>query len=204
MVVEIRVSLTAQMIDGHYEELDGEKKYLVEEIMMGQFHTSLSLENIEGSFNSVHFKFYIGNKEVDIYKSGLFNHYITFSENPAVFYIDKDKENAMTWEQLRNLKTIVDTYGAEPQMDMMIEESSELTKALLKYRRKSNSDPSTGEEMTALRGAIIDEIADVKIMLAQMEILFGCEGEVDFQVERKIERQMDRLTKRKGERSGNY
>lgn len=99
----------------------------------------------------------------------------------------------MEIRQLRNLKTIVDTYGADPQMDMMIEEASELTKALLKYRRKSKSDSSTGDEMMALRDAIIDEIADTKIMLAQMEILFGCAGEVEAQIESKIKRQMDRL-----------
>lgn len=102
----------------------------------------------------------------------------------------------MEIRQLRNLKTIVDTYGADPQIDMMIEEASELTKALLKYRRKSNSDSSTGDEMLTLRDAIIDEIADVKIMLAQMEILFGCTGEVEMQIDRKIERQMDRLKNR--------
>ena len=31
--------------------------------------------------------------------------------------------------------TIVETYGIEPQVDMAIEECSELIKALLKYRR---------------------------------------------------------------------
>ena len=102
----------------------------------------------------------------------------------------------METRQLRQLKTIVDTYGTNPQIDMMIEEASELTKALLKYRRKSNSESSTGEEMMALRDAVIDEIADTKIMLAQMEILFGCAGEVEVQVSHKIDRQMERLSKR--------
>lgn len=102
----------------------------------------------------------------------------------------------MEIRQLRNLKTIVDTYGADPQMDMMIEEASELTKALLKYRRKSKSDSSTGDEMMALRDAIIDEIADTKIMLAQMEILFGCAGEVENRVEYKIKRTMQKIEKK--------
>lgn len=105
--------------------------------------------------------------------------------------------------QLRKLRKIVNTYGADPQTDMMIEESSELItesskliKALLKYRRKSNSDSSTGEEMTALRDAIIDEIADVKIMLAQMEILFGCSEEVENRVDFKIDRTMKKIEKK--------
>lgn len=103
----------------------------------------------------------------------------------------------MTQEQLRNLDTIVNTYGNDPQMDMAIEECSELIKALLKYRRKSKSDSATGEEMAELREAIIDEIADTKIMLAQMEILFGCAGEVETHIKRKIKRQIDRLEEAK-------
>ena len=102
----------------------------------------------------------------------------------------------MEIRQLRNLKTIVDTYGANPQMDMTIEECSELIKALLKYRRKFNSSSSTGDELMELRDAIIDEIADTKIMLAQMEILFGCAGQVEAQIESKIKRQMDMLGNR--------
>lgn len=85
MKVEINVPLKAQVIDGHYEQL-GDEIHQVENISMGQSSTSVSLENIKGIFNSIHFKFYIGNREVDIYKSGLFNPYVTFSSNPAVFY----------------------------------------------------------------------------------------------------------------------
>ena len=39
------------------------------------------------------------------------------------------------------LQECVDTYGAEAQVDMAIEEMSELTKALLKYRRKARRRP---------------------------------------------------------------
>lgn len=102
----------------------------------------------------------------------------------------------MEIRHLRNLKTIVDTYGANPQMDMTIEECSELIKALLKYRRKSNSASSTGDELMELRETIIDEIADTKIMLVQMEILFGCTGEVENRVEYKIKRTMEKIEKK--------
>lgn len=85
MKVEINVPLKAKMTDGHYEQL-GDEQYPVEEIIMGQSSTSITLENVKGAFNSVHFAFYIGSREVNIYRSGLFNPYITFSGNPAVFY----------------------------------------------------------------------------------------------------------------------
>ena len=64
----------------------------------------------------------------------------------------------MTQEQMRNLNTIVETYGNDAQEDMAIEECSELVKAILKFRR---SDEKTAE----MRDAVIDEIADVQIML---------------------------------------
>ena len=47
---------------------------------------------------------------------------------------------------------------------MAIEECSELVKAILKFRR---SDEKTAE----MREAVIDEIADVQIMLTQLEII---------------------------------
>ena len=69
----------------------------------------------------------------------------------------------MTQEQMRNLNTIVETYGNDAQEDMAIEECSELIKAILKFRR---SDEKTAE----MRDAVIDEIADVQIMLTQLGI----------------------------------
>lgn len=78
-------------------------------------------------------------------------------------------------------------YGTQPQVDMMIEEMSELTKALLKWRR------AKGAELTAARGCIIDELADVRIMARQMEILFQAEDEVERRIDFKVQRQSKRL-----------
>lgn len=78
-------------------------------------------------------------------------------------------------------------YGTAPQMDMAIEEMSELIKALLKWRR------SKGLELTAARDSIVDELADVRIMCRQMEILFQCEDEVERRIDFKVQRQSGRL-----------
>ena len=59
------------------------------------------------------------------------------------------------------------TYGEQPQVDMAIEEMSELTKALLKHRR--NEDMSVNRRLNN----ILEEIADVQIMLDQMRLLYG-------------------------------
>lgn len=46
----------------------------------------------------------------------------------------------MTQKQLRDLNTIVETYGSDKQEDMAIEECSELIKAILKFRRSNAKD----------------------------------------------------------------
>lgn len=81
------------------------------------------------------------------------------------------------------------TYGTNPQIDVAIEEMSELTKALLKWRR------AKGAELTAARGCIVDELADVRIMARQMEILFQCEDEVERRIDFKVQRQKSRIEK---------
>lgn len=80
-------------------------------------------------------------------------------------------------------------YGTQAQVDMMIEEMSELTKALLKWRR------AKGAGLFEARNNIIDELADVRIMCRQMEILFQAEDEVEKQIGFKVMRQKNRLCK---------
>ena len=70
-------------------------------------------------------------------------------------------------------KQAVDKWGRGPQIDMMIEECSELIKALCKLKRK-HEPADTG----ALINDICEEIADVEIMAGQMRYIFG-HDEVD-------------------------
>lgn len=85
------------------------------------------------------------------------------------------------------LKRCICEYSASAQVDMCIEEMSELTKALLKYRRKS------GLAKDKSRDDIIDELAGVKIMCRQMELLFQAEDAVERRMDFKINRQIGRL-----------
>lgn len=62
------------------------------------------------------------------------------------------------------LRKAVETYGKEAQTDMMIEEMSELTKALLKQRRNGTSETVDN---------VLEEMADVEIMLNQMKMIYG-------------------------------
>lgn len=74
----------------------------------------------------------------------------------------------MTTEERRALlDRAITTYGAPAQMDMAVEEMAELTKALCKIKRAQD-----GCEVTAAIGNVIEEMADVQIMLDQLRIIF--------------------------------
>lgn len=75
-------------------------------------------------------------------------------------------------------------YGVEAQTDMMIEEMSELAKALLKYRRKV-SDETLGN--------VIEEMADVRIMLDQMIEIYDRDGRFAAQRTAKLLRLAERI-----------
>lgn len=89
------------------------------------------------------------------------------------------------------LKEFLCEYGADAQVDMAIEEMSELIKAFLKWRRSRKNVM----ELKNLMKNIEEEIADVRIMLRQMELLFGCEKQVREMMIYKVEQQKKRLEK---------
>ena len=101
----------------------------------------------------------------------------------------------MTQEQLRKLDNIVTIYGDNNQVDMCIEECAELQKALLKYRRETHKGFPDTEKVKEAKESIIDELADVTVMVEQMKIIYGYEA-VEERIGFKINRQMDRLRKR--------
>lgn len=77
----------------------------------------------------------------------------------------------------------LNTWGGESQENMAIEECSEFIKAVCKLRRDSGSEPFKN---------LIDEIADVTIMMRQMAITVG-EDAVNERIEFKVNRLRDRL-----------
>ena len=88
------------------------------------------------------------------------------------------EENNMVKELYR---LALSTYGAQAQTMMVMEEMAELQKELCKHAR--------GKEN---RAQIAEEIADVQIMLEQMELLHDCAGLVaGFKAQK-----LDRLEKR--------
>lgn len=91
------------------------------------------------------------------------------------------------------IKKIADHYGIDSQLNILQEELSELIQAISKFRR---GDPSH----------ILEEIADVEIMLDQVKYLLGnpeiprvvVEKFIKIIREDKIKRQLERIDKEEG------
>lgn len=91
------------------------------------------------------------------------------------------------------LRGAIEEWGKQPQVDMAIEEMSELTKALLKERRALHrDDPEAWKEAVA---NISEETADVIIMLMQLLEIFENRDDVQRAIDYKVDRLADRLQK---------
>ena len=82
---------------------------------------------------------------------------------------------------------IINTYGTKKQEEKAIEELAELQQAILKHREYKNCETEKN---------IIDEIADVQIMLEQLKIIYSCHKEVEERIDYKIDRQINRIRKK--------
>lgn len=83
----------------------------------------------------------------------------------------------------------IDKYGIKPQMLMVIEEMSELTKAICKFFRA----PGYLEPDEGVIDAIAEETADVTIMLEQLRLILGINENVCEHMDQKVERLAERL-----------
>lgn len=88
-----------------------------------------------------------------------------------------DKQRFDTFEKA------IKTWGIDSQIGMLFEEMAELTIAINKARRATASENSEKAEMN-----IIEEIADVEIMLDQLKVVFRCEERVTEVYKIKLER----------------
>lgn len=87
----------------------------------------------------------------------------------------------------RIMQQAIETYGVQAQCDVAIEEMAELTKAIMKIRRVADGYGKT----QAARENLLEEIADVDIMIEQMKIMWGPK-----QVEEYRRRKLERLERR--------
>lgn len=132
----------------------------------------------------------IGKRKVTIEK--LMN--IAFAlEVPIGRLIPFNRKCLPSESQKQKIQSIADHYGFRKQSMMMIEECSELQKAICKWHRERGNSFLSESSDCDERTAIIDELADVIIVAKQIAYLLSAEDEVSEQIEFKLDRQMRRM-----------
>jgi hypothetical protein len=99
----------------------------------------------------------------------------------------EEKEEYLTELERKQLK-IIDHYGADWQLDRLIEECAELTKVIMKIKRESRY---------FVCNDMIQEVADVKNLIKQLELKHKhfFKNTIDLMIEQKVDRQLERIEK---------
>lgn len=90
------------------------------------------------------------------------------------------------------LERVITANGMNKQLDVAIEELSELIQAICKIKRRD----SLSNESFAVKGNLAEEMADVEIVLAELKLMFDNEDDVKEWKDYKL----DRLEKRLNEK----
>ncbi len=90
---------------------------------------------------------------------------------------------------------IADHYGLDIQEQQLIEEMAELTQAICKDKRSRGQGQEIGGTWlySDLKNNLIEELADVKLVLSQVVYLLDCDEAVDRVVQEKIKRTLNRI-----------
>jgi len=105
----------------------------------------------------------------------------------------------------KTIEKAIKTYGALAQLDMVVEECAELIQAINKLKRSGNVGMSVSdtnsfsgnqkEKYVKAYASLCSEVADVKIMIEQMEIMLN-KAQIKRDYDSKIERLQKRLDKK--------
>lgn len=92
----------------------------------------------------------------------------------------------MTYEERRPVyEAAIDHYGVDCQIWKAVEEMAELTKELCKVQNS--------RQVGATREAMVDEIADVTVMMEQLRIIFDVNDDVQERIGFKVHRLAQRI-----------
>ena len=109
----------------------------------------------------------------------------------AAWYEAKQSELEFTDRRFQ----IANHYGLEGQKNQLIEEMAELTQAICKHKRKNGDGQPLSDAIAArhVEENLIEELADVKLVLEQVIFLLRAESDVQKVVNQKIERTLERI-----------
>lgn len=96
---------------------------------------------------------------------------------------------------------IAEHFGEAVQMQQLVEEMSELTKAICKYARVNGIGQPVADSVTeeTVEANLVEELADVKLVLEQVIYLHGCKDEVENVITEKIEKVNERIRKNRSD-----
>lgn len=96
----------------------------------------------------------------------------------------------------QKIRHIANHYGFESQSRQLMEECGELTQAVNKAWRAWNGikDPLRPLKFEEAKNNLVEEIADVSIMIKQLQTLLGIsDGRVTDQIVIKLDREIERI-----------
>ena len=96
-------------------------------------------------------------------------------------------------EIAEKIKIIAEHYGYEAQSRQCIEEMAELMQAINKLRRSIGHGQLTEKSFKECLENLTEEMADVQIMLWQIEYLLSAENMIEEMIEKKLNRQLKRI-----------
>lgn len=95
---------------------------------------------------------------------------------------------------IKTVNDIAEHYGTEDQAMQTMEECGELIQALNKYLRATGKGQKTDIRMIAAYHGVVEEMADVLIMILQMKHLLDISDEdIESYVKFKVHRSMERI-----------
>ena len=89
------------------------------------------------------------------------------------------------------LNKAIIAYGEEAQTDKAVEECAELIQALMKFKTATSNDNASTKTIMTRVNNVIDELANVDIMISQLKKIFG-----EKDVEKRKRFKLRRLDKR--------
>ena len=99
---------------------------------------------------------------------------------------------------IKKIREIAQYYGYESQTRQAIEELAELIQAISKHIRFFGNTRLSKSAPCEERNRIIEEMADVAIMLIQLKELLGItDDDINREMTRKVQRQEERMFKSK-------
>jgi len=149
--------------------------------LMNECELVCLLPSWELSFKAQQEVHYANLTGITLKKLSDFGDYKDVSERLRLLEQEKSEKEERTKRTIGILQTAIKTYGTQSQIQMAIEEMSELIKALCKFTRSTENT----DQIKVVQNDVKEEIADVSIMLKQLVIMFGdCSQHEDQKIER--------------------